>query len=185
MREDVVDGVDKAHVEHLVGLVENHGVYVVEVYHAAVYQVDEASRRGHDNLDALAEGANLALYRRAAVDGQHLKAGSVFGHIGQVAGNLQAQLARGSQYQCLRHTPFQVDALDDGQAEGRCLARARLRQRHDVAVAPEQQGYNLFLHRHRCLKSHLGNGAQQVVAHAQFFKSHVSYVSKFCLYRFC
>ena len=90
MREDVVDGVDKAHVEHLVGLVENHGVYVVEVHHAAVYQVDEASRRGHDNLDALAEGANLALYRRAAVDGQHLKAGSVFGHIGQVAGNLQA-----------------------------------------------------------------------------------------------
>ena len=90
MREYVVYRVDETHVEHLVGLVEDYGVYVVELHHTAVDKVDEAPRGGHYNLHALLQGAYLALYAAAAVDGEHLQARGVFREVGKVGGNLQA-----------------------------------------------------------------------------------------------
>ncbi len=60
MGEDVVDGVDEAHVEHFVGFVEDDGVDLVELDDAALDEVDEAPGGGDDNLHTLAEGANLA-----------------------------------------------------------------------------------------------------------------------------
>ena len=59
--EDVVDGIDKAHVQHLVGFVEYDGVHVVELYDASVYEVDQSAGRGHYYLHALSQGSYLAL----------------------------------------------------------------------------------------------------------------------------
>ena len=59
--EDVVNGIDKAHVQHLVGFVEYDGVHVVELYDASVYEVDQSAGRGHYYLHALSQGAYLAL----------------------------------------------------------------------------------------------------------------------------
>ena len=60
MAQDVVYVVDKAHVEHLVGLVKNHGVYIVELHHATVYEVDESARCSHYHLHSSLKTAYLA-----------------------------------------------------------------------------------------------------------------------------
>ena len=36
MGENIVDRIDKAHVEHFVGFVEHDGMHIVEVHHSAV-----------------------------------------------------------------------------------------------------------------------------------------------------
>ncbi len=178
MLEDVVDRVDKSHVEHLVGLVEHDGIDIVEVYHPAVDEVDESARCGDDDLHAAAQGSYLALDARAAVDGQYVHVGHVFGKVGQVAGNLQAELAGGCEHECLGHVARCVDALDYGQPEGGRLAGAGLCEGHHVALARQQARYHRLLHGHGLLEAHIGDAAQQVVAHAQFFKVlHMLYIS--------
>ncbi len=62
MVEDFVDGVEEAHVEHLVSLVEYHGVYILEFHHPTVDEVDQSARGGHNHLRAALEGLYLALY---------------------------------------------------------------------------------------------------------------------------
>ena len=49
----------ETHVEHLVGLVENHGMHVVQLHLAALYEVYEAARGGDYHLHAPAQGAYL------------------------------------------------------------------------------------------------------------------------------
>ena len=83
MVEDVVDAVDKSHIEHLVGLVEYYGMHIIQVYHAAVYQVEQSSRCGYDDLDAAGtQGLDLALNAAAAIYGQYFDGGYVLGVIG-------------------------------------------------------------------------------------------------------
>ena len=68
MVEDVVDAVDKSHIEHFVSLIEYHGMYIVQVYHAAVYQIKQSSRCGYNDLDASGtQGLDLTQNAAAAV----------------------------------------------------------------------------------------------------------------------
>ena len=168
--EYLVDVVDEAHVEHLVGLVEYHGMHLVEVHHTAAYQVDEAAGGGHYHLHALAQGLDLALYARAAVYGQHTYAWQVLGKVGEVAGNLQAQLTCGRDDEGLRHFTLAVNALQQRQSESRRLACAGLRQPYHVTVLVEQVRDGHLLYRHGIDKPHLAYGLQQSGVYPQIFK---------------
>ena len=64
--EDRLDVVGEAHVEHLVGLVEDHRADAVELERPATDVVDRAARRGDDDVDATVEQLQLALDRLAA-----------------------------------------------------------------------------------------------------------------------
>ena len=111
MGKNVVDRVDKAHVEHFVGFVEHYGVHVPEIYDTAVDEVDEPAWGRHDYLHAFAQGADLALDARTAVDGQDFEFGNVFGEIGEIAGYLEAELAGGCEHECLRLGAVEIDTL--------------------------------------------------------------------------
>ncbi len=162
--QDVVYGIYETHVEHFVGFVEHYGVYRFEFYHATVDQVDEAPGGGHYYLHAFAQSADLALDTRAAVDGQYFKFGHVFGEVGEVAGNLQAEFAGRSQHKSLRTMVGGIYELNQRQAEGRCFAGAGLGEPHQVVVAVEQAWNNFFLHGHGVFESQFGDSAKQVVA---------------------
>ena len=69
--EDRLDVVGEAHVEHLVGLVEHDHADAVEPQRAAIDVVDRPAGRGDDDVHAVAQGAELAADRLAAVDRQH------------------------------------------------------------------------------------------------------------------
>ncbi len=105
MGQDVVDRINEAHVEHLVGLVEYHCMHVGEFYNAAVDQVDKSTGGSYDNLHALLECANLAFDTAAAVYRQHGHIVHIFGEIRQVACYLEAQFTSGGKYQGLRYVP--------------------------------------------------------------------------------
>ena len=66
--ENRLEVVGKAHVEHLVGFVEHEHFERREVERLAAQMIERAAGRGHDDLDAAAQRADLLVHRRAAVD---------------------------------------------------------------------------------------------------------------------
>jgi len=128
----LIDAVGKSHVEHFVGLVEHHIVDVVELCHTSLHQVDESSRRGHDDLHAVAQGMDLCLYRCAAIDGYNMQPVDVLTKCVEIISDLQAQLASGAEDERLCVLAFGIGLLQHGDTVGGCLARSGLSQRDDV-----------------------------------------------------
>ncbi len=69
--QNFVEIIGKAHVEHLVGLVEYDHCDVVERECSPLDVVDGSTRRGHDDIDATAECLELSSDRLATVDREH------------------------------------------------------------------------------------------------------------------
>ena len=157
--EDFADGLRESHVEHLVGLVEHDVRDVLQVCEASVLQVDESPRRGHDDVHALAQGTHLRLYGCTAVDGLHVHALHVLREVAQVVGNLQTELARGTQHQHLRIASLCVEALQQRDAECGRLAGSCLCQCYHVFLALQEKRNHRFLHGHGAHEAQLFNGA--------------------------
>ena len=151
--EDLVDGIRETHVQHLVGLVEHDGAHSLQMGEAAILQVEQASWRSHDDLHALLQRPHLRLDGRTAIDGFHMNAVHVLRKVTDVISDLQAQLPRRREHQCLRLTAARIDTLQQRNAEGGCLARSRLRQGYHVLLSFHQQRYHRLLHWHRTHKS--------------------------------
>ena len=177
--EDGVDTVEESHVEHLVGLVHDDGRNVVEPHGFPLEQVEQAARRGHDDVYPLLQGAYLALDARAAVNGQDGESVDVLRVVGEVAGNLQAEFAGGRENQCLRLAQRAVDALYHGQAEGSRLTRTGLGQSHQVGLSVQEVGDYLLLYGHGVFVSQFGNRFQYLVADTQFLKCFHLYSCQF------
>jgi hypothetical protein len=67
-RDDPLDIREEAHVEHPVGLIEDEDLDLTEVGHPLADQVEQAARRGDEDLDTGAERLDLRVHRDAAVD---------------------------------------------------------------------------------------------------------------------
>ena len=91
--QDPLDVLDEAHVEHLVGFVEDEEADVVELQRAAAHVVHDPAGRADDDLDAALQPAELPLVRLAAVDRQRLDL-LVAAVLVQRLGDLDRQLAR-------------------------------------------------------------------------------------------
>ena len=68
--QDKVHVFDKSHLEHLIGLVEDHGFDVGKVEAVIPYKVDEAAGRGHEHVNAVVDLGLLDVHVKAAVDGK-------------------------------------------------------------------------------------------------------------------
>ena len=125
-REDLLDVLQEAEVEHLVGLVEHDEAAGVQHQRMAADQVLDAADGADHDLAAGAQLRLLAADRRAAehrddVDTLALPVGA------QRLGDLDAQLARRRQHESLDVALVGIDVLQHRQTEGRGLARAGLR----------------------------------------------------------
>ena len=74
---DEVDVIDKAHVQHFIGFVEDDGRNVAQVDGAALHVVDETARGGNDDLRAFPQAAQLAFHILTAVNRQGLNVGEL------------------------------------------------------------------------------------------------------------
>ncbi len=166
--EDPLDVLDEAHVEHLVGLVEDDGADAVEVEGAAAHVVHDAAGRADDDVDALAQGAELALDRLAAVDG-HDAGRLVLAHLIGGLGDLDGQFARGGEDEGLGLTGLGLQTLDDRQGVGGGLAGAGLGLADDVGAA-QQQRDGLLLDGGRLLEAELLDGAKELRLNAEVGK---------------
>ena len=99
-REDLLDVLEEAEVEHLVGLVEDHEAAVVQHERVARDQVEHPPDGPHDDVPAGPQLGLLGADRGAAEDGHHVDPG--VGAVGaQRLGDLDAQLPRGRQHERL------------------------------------------------------------------------------------
>ncbi len=88
-------------VGHAVGLVERDDLALAELDLTGLHEVDQAQRRGDDDLDALGQLVDLMVTRRAAVDGQHGHAG-VLGDGLEHLGDLHGELAGRHEHEAER-----------------------------------------------------------------------------------
>ena len=90
--------VDKAHVEHPVGLVEDQHLDVREVHEALLHQVQQPPRGGDQNVHALVQCGHLRPLADAAVD-YGLPHGGMAAVGLETLADLQGQFARGGEHQ--------------------------------------------------------------------------------------
>ena len=126
-REDRLEVLGEAHVEHLVGLVEDDDLDAIEAQAAALEVVDRPARRRDDDVDAAAQAAQLLADRLAAVDRQDPGA-ELAAVLVERLGDLHRQLARRDEDERRRAALAGLpdgDALERRQRERGRLAGAR------------------------------------------------------------
>ena len=124
--EYLVDALRESHIEHLVSLIEHYFLYVVELSIATVFEVNESSRRSHDNLSAMLQGVVLIDNGRTSIHRHDVQPMYVLGKFLHIVGYLQAELACRRHYYSLSAAVGSVDTLDERQSESRSLARTGL-----------------------------------------------------------
>ena len=137
--KDLLDVLDEAEVEHLVGLVEDDVAGRGEHQRAARDQVHHPPDGGDDDVGALAQPRLLGRDRGAAEDGDDLDV-EVLGVGAQRLGHLDAELAGRRQHDRLRLLRVRVEVLEQRQAEGGGLAGAGLRLADHVVAARAAPG---------------------------------------------
>ena len=130
--DDPLDLRPEAHVEHPVGLVEDEDVDVVERDHLALDEILQPAGRRDDDVRAL-ELLRLRADRSAAVGEADLDA-LRRGERLDLLGDLERELAGRHEHERRRGLAVGGRPLDERDAEGERLARARRRLREDVAT---------------------------------------------------
>ena len=172
---DLAQRVDKADVQHLVGLVQHQIGGGFQADRATLDQVHQTARRGDQHIDAARQPFGLHVDRGAADDAERPDR-RAFGIGVEIGGDLGGQFAGRRQDQCAAGPGIGLLAVVDQpgqhrQPEGRRLAGAGLRQSQHVA-ALDHGGDRLGLDRggrgqpHRgdigvdaVVDAHLGKGA--------------------------
>ena len=165
--QDLLDIVEKAHAQHLVGLVENHRPQNRQVERLAAKMIEDAPRRTDHGVDAAAQVAQLDVDALAAIDRQHVETLEAAGVGLEGLRHLQRQLAGRRHHQDLRPLPLQVEAAQQRQREGCRLAGAGLGLAQDIAPC-EQRRNDRRLNRRRRLVADLVDREQDFRAQADF-----------------
>ncbi len=159
--EDLLDVLEEAEVEHLVGLVEHDVAARVQDQRVARDQVEHAADRADHDRRARLQVRLLVADRRAAEHGDRVD--PLVGAVGaERLRDLDAQLARRREHERLDLRILGVDRLEHRQPERGGLAGAGLRLA-DHVTAFEQHGNRLLLDRARRLIAHVLEGGEEVL----------------------
>ena len=171
--QDALHVVDKAHVQHAVGLVEHEQLDVLQIDIALSAQVVEAAGRGDEHIDARAQRFRLVVLRHAAVDERAADVGilrigdkALIDLNGQLARRREDERADGREAGQARLVFQLLQDRDDKRAR---LARAGLRQTEHIAPA-ERGGDRLLLNRRRDGIAGVRERVQQLRVDAQINK---------------
>ena len=168
--EDGIDALREAHVQHLVSLIKHHIVYVLQLSHATINQIEQTTRGSHDNLHTMLQGANLASDVGTAINCGNMQTVDVLGKTVQIVCYLEAELTCRTEDDSLCLLAAGISFLDNRNTVRCSLTRTGLRQRNDVVLITKQIWDYFFLNWHWILKSKLFDGTANLLAHAQFFK---------------
>ena len=150
------DIINKAHIQHFVGLVQYQEFDMVQTDSAAVDMVNQASRSADNNLHIVAQRTNLAFNRLAAVNRQRTHAAGA-ADFANLFRNLNSQLTGRSHNQ--RLDMLEVgNCLHQRNTEGSGLAGTGLCLADNV-VTFEHQGNSSGLNRRRLFEAHVSQGS--------------------------
>ena len=134
-----------------------------------VHQVEQASRRADDDVDAGRQRGDLGLVGPPSVDGQHPRPQCAARSL-QVLGDLKAQLPGGDDHQCLRPGIGRgLQPLEKGHTERQSLTRAGACLPDDVVTA-QGDGNRHLLNREGDRDSHVGQGSHRLGPDAHVVK---------------
>src|SRR5690606_14871952 len=123
-------------------------------------QVEQASGRAHDDLDALSKRLDLGFVGDPAVNGQDADSPGATGGL-QIASHLQAEFAGGDDDEGLRHAVGALvrpqEPIDQGDAESERLAGAR-RGLADEVCSAQRDGQRVLLDGEGSGDADLGEG---------------------------
>ena len=132
LRKDRLHRIGKSHRQHFVGFVQHDRADAVELERASLEVIDDASRCPDDDLRPALQCVELRHVALAAIDRQHMEAVESRSVFLEGFGNLDGQLPRRHQHQCLGRMPLELQLRKDGQRKGGRLAGARLGLPEDV-----------------------------------------------------
>ena len=150
LRDDFSNVVDEAHIEHPVGFIEHEKFHLAEAQPVAGHEVEQASGRGDEHVDAVLHRAHLRAHGHAA-DHQGGPGADMAAVSAEAIEYLPGQLACRAQHQytaglALRAPPICEEMMQDRHRECRGLAGASLRNPDHVA-ARQNNGNGLRLDR--------------------------------------
>ena len=151
--EDLLNRRLETQIQHLVCLIEDHNLNLLQVQEALLVQVDDAAGGAHRNLQAAAQQLSLRLNRHTTVQGGDAGVAQLRGNR-QVLTHLNSKLTGRNQNQCLRCTgvlqisPTLIVAADHtlngGQTEAEGLTGTGLCLTNDV-LARQSHGKSQLL----------------------------------------
>ena len=163
LRKNGLDVLAKAHVQHLVSLVEDNAAEVLELEGTPSHVVHNSAGSADNDVRTAFELEYLLLHARAAVDRAGLDDVLVLGEFAYFLISLHSELACGTEYQYGNCVPVLLgDALDSRKSEGSGLARAGVGASDDVP-ALEHEGNAFFLYLSHFREAELLNGAEYVL----------------------
>ena len=167
--EDGVEILGKAHVEHLVGFVENEDVELVELQRSPADVIERAAGRRDHDIGAPLETADLREHRGPAVERQDRQAPAA-GVLVHRLGDLHGKLTRRHEHEAIGAAailgPERREPMQHRQREGRGLAGPRGRLREQVA-ALEKQWNRFALHGRRFLVAERSDGRDDRLVEAE------------------
>ena len=135
--EKGLDIVAEAHVQHLVGLIEDDGADILQVQRASPHVVEEAAGGTDNDLGTTAKLSKLPGIAGTAVDGNRTHTALERSELVDLLGHLHRQLTRRTQDQGLRSRRIEVEPLDRRNGEGRSLAGAGMGLSNDIPSSEE------------------------------------------------
>src|SRR5215469_5189945 len=129
---------DKAHVEHAVRLVENETFYFAQSERIIFNEIKQSAGRGHKDIHAVEQRANLPTHRYAA-DRQRGSDAHVAAVSAEAVEDLAGQLARRAEHQhpaalAHRRSWARGETVQDRKCEGGSFAGPSLGNSNDVAA---------------------------------------------------
>ena len=120
--------------------------HAAQVEHLLAQQLLHAAGRADHDVRRVFQRGELRPERHAAGEREQLEVGHAGAEPAHLLGHLVGEFARGAQHQRLHARAAEVEAMQQGEAEGGGLAAAGGRLRDEVA-AVEQAGQAARLHR--------------------------------------
>ena len=151
---NAADAGPKAHVEHAVGLVEHKHLHLGKAHVVVLHEVEQAPRRGNQQVAALLELRNL-LVKLGATHHDDGALARLLAHHAHHVVDLRGKLARWCYHQgerLLASGLLTLNELQRRQGEGSGLAGARLRGGNHVAPLKDN-GNRLCLNGSWCVKA--------------------------------
>ena len=143
LAEDLFDVFGEAHLEHLVGLIEDEVLEAAELQRTLLEVVDDTTRGADDDLRSAAQTRQLRAVGLTAVDREDGEVGQFRRVGGERLGDLDREFASGGEYESERAivgAPRLGEVGQSRQGESRGLAGSGLGEADDVTA--RQEGRN-------------------------------------------
>ena len=132
--QNALDVFAEAHIEHFVGLIENHHFHLAQFERVPLHVIHHTARRSHHNVGTRFERANLPINRVTSVDGLYPNTALVLRQFANFFGYLDSQFAGWTQNQYLHVPVVDVHNFESGNTKRGCFTRTRLRLTNYIAT---------------------------------------------------